>query len=202
MVMKANTFKYFVLDAMKSLKRNITITIFSVITISGTFFIVGLFLLYLQSVNKNSAAIFIDTKEMVNGLRWLQVAVFNILPPVSLFLIVNAIKTGLFSRRNEIAIMKSVGATDWFIRWPFIIQGLVIGIIGAFVGNLSLFWVYSLIYTKAMEFAAGFSLVQPTFVINTMLWQFGIAGAFTGPLGSIIALKKFLTSPLKAVDVP
>lgn len=198
--MKANTFKYFFLDAMKSLKRNVTITIFSVITVSATFFIVGLFLLYLLSVNKNSAAIFIGNKEMVKVLRWLEVAVFIALPPFSLFLIVNAIRMDVFSKKSEIAIMKSVGATDWFIRWPFIIQGLVIGIIGAFVGNLSIFFVYSLIYTKAMEFTVELSLVQPIFVINTMFWQFGIAGAFIGPIGSIIALKKFLTVQLKAKE--
>lgn len=196
--MKANTFKYFFLDAMKSLKRNVTITIFSVITVSATFFIVGLFLLYLLSVTKNSAAIFMGNKEMVKVLRWLKVAVFTALPPFSLFLIVNAIKMAVFSKKSEIAIMKSVGATDWFIRWPFIIQGLVIGIVGALVGNLSIFFVYSLIYTKAMEFTAELSFVQPTFVINTMLWQFGIAGAFIGPIGSIIALKKALNCSVES----
>ncbi|AQR95940.1 hypothetical protein [Clostridium saccharoperbutylacetonicum] len=62
--MNINKFKYFFLDALKSLKRNITLTVFSVFTVSATIFIVGLFLIYLLSVNKNSATIFINNKGM------------------------------------------------------------------------------------------------------------------------------------------
>ena len=191
--MKIDTFKYFFQYAMKSLKRNVTITIASVITVSGALFIVGLFLLYIMSVNKNSATLFIGNEAMIKVLRWLEVIFSILLPPVSLFLIVNTNKMAVFSRRHEISIMKFVGATNWFIRWPFIIEGLVIGIIGAFVGNLSLFFVYSLFYTKAMEFTAELSLVQPIFVTNTMLWQFVIGGAFIGTIGNVISLRKFLT---------
>lgn len=191
LVMKINTFKYFFLDAMKSLKRNITLTIFSVITVSAAIFIIGLFLLYLVSVNKNSATIFSGNEKMVIVLNYLEVVVFIVLPLVSLFLIVNAIKMAVFSRKSEISIMKLAGATNWFIRWPFIIEGVVIGITGAFVGTLCLFFVYSFIYTIAMVFTPELSLVQPAFVTN-MLWPFGIAGAFIGPLGSIIALRKAL----------
>ena len=175
---------------MKSLRRNITTTIASIIIVSATLFISGLFLLYVMSVNKNSAILFIGNEAMAKVLRWLEVELFILLPSISLFLIVNTIKIGVFSRRSEISTMKFVGATDWFIRWPFIIEGLIIG---AFVGNLSLFCVYSLIYIKAMEFTAELSLVQPTFVTNTMLWQFGLVGAFIGTIGNIIALRKFLT---------
>jgi len=192
--MKINTFKYFFVDAMKSLKRNVTITITSVIIVSATLFIAGLFLLYIMSVNKNSATLFIGNEAMAKVLRCFEVALFILLPVVSLLLIVNTIKIALLSRKSEISIMKFVGATDWFIRWPFIIEGLVIGIIGAFVGNLSLFIVYSFIYNKAMEFTPELMLVQPTFVTNTMLWQFAIVGAFIGPIASIIALRKILNN--------
>jgi len=190
--MKINTFKYFFVDAMKSLKRNVTITIVLIIIIATTLFIVGLFLLYIMSVNKNSAVLFIGNEGMGGVLRWLEVVLFILLPVISLFLIVNTIKITVFSRRSEINIMKFVGATDWFIQWPFIIEGLVIGIIGAFVGALLLYCIYSFIYTKSMEFTPELILVQPAFVTNTMLWQFVIAGAFIGPIGSIIALRKIL----------
>lgn len=98
----------------------------------------------------------------------------------------------MFSRRDEISIMRSVGATDWFIRWPFIIQGLVIGIIGAFAANLFLFCAYGLIYTKAMEFLTEISFVQPIFIVKSMFLPFIISGAFIGTIGSIIALRKVL----------
>ena len=190
--MKINTFKYFFPDAIKSLKRNVTLTIGSVITISATFFIVGLFLLYMMLLNKNSETIFIINKQAVTVFRYVGVAVFFILPPLSLLLIVNEIKMVVFSRRCEISIMKSIGVTDWFIRWPFIIEGLVIGIIGAFVANLALFCAYSLIFTIAKEFLTEISLVQPTFIIKTMLLPFVITSAFIVPIASIIALRKVL----------
>ena len=192
MVMKLNTFKHFFLDAMKSLKRNFTVTITSVIIVATNLFIAGLFLLYIMSVNKNSATLFMGNDGMGRILRLLQVALFILLPVVSLLLIVNTIKIVIFQRRSEINIMKLVGATDWFIRWPFVIEGLFIGIIGAFVGNLSLFFVYSFVYTKAMDFTPELSLVQPIFVTNTMLWQFAIVGAFIMPVASVIGLRKFL----------
>ena len=126
---------------MKNLKRNVTITIASVSIVLAT--------------------LFIGNEAMVKILIWLEIALFILLLGISLLLIVNTIKIAVFSRKSEISIMKFVGVTDWFIRWPFIIEGLVIGIIGAFLGNLSLFFVYNMIYTKAMEFAVELSLVQP-----------------------------------------
>ncbi|NRY58938.1 FtsX-like permease family protein [Clostridium beijerinckii] len=201
--MNITKFKYFFLDAVKNLKRNSTITAFSVITVSATLFIVGLFLLYLLSVDKNFAtlfvsnsinrnSVFIDNKEMVIVFKWLEVAAFFVLPVISLFLVVTSFKMSILQRRNEINIMKFVGATNWFIRWPFIIEGLIIGIVGAFFGNVLLFFIYDFVYTKALEFIPELTLVQPAFITNVMLWPFVIGGTFLGAIGSIIALRKFL----------
>lgn len=192
--MKANTFKYFFLGAIKNLKRNITITVFSVGTISATFFIFELFLLYIMLVNKNYETIFTNNEETVKVLRLLGIATLILLLPVSLFSTVNAFKMVVFSRKCEIRIMKAVGATDWFIRWPFVIEGVVIGITGAIVGNLLLLFVYSFICTKAIEIAAGLSFVEPIFITNTMLWKSIIIGAFIGVIGNIIALRKAINS--------
>jgi len=190
--MKISTFKYFILDAMKNLKRNVTLTIISIITIHVIFFIVGLFLLYMMLLNKNSEAVFIYDRELITVFKYFKVAVFVGLLPVSLFLIVNQFKMVVFSRRSEISIMKTIGATDWFIRWPFIIQGLVIGIIGALAANLSLLYIYSFIYNKPMEILKEIILVQPILIKETIFWPFLIAGAFIGPIGSIVALRKVL----------
>lgn len=190
--MKINTLRYFLLDAVKGLKRNITLTIVSVITIAATLFIFGLFILYLQSIDKNFENVFTHNKEIITVFRYLKIVVFILLPPISLLLIANQIKMVVFSRKSEIRVMKSIGATDWFIRWPFIIQGLIIGIIGAFVANLSLFYMYSFISTKVMNLVTELILVEPSFIINTMLLPFIVAGGFIGPVGSIIALRKML----------
>ncbi len=192
--MKLNTFKYFFLDAIRNSKRNITITVFSVGTISATFFIFELFLLYIMLVNKNYETIFTNNEEMVKVLRLLGIATLIVLLPVSLFLSVNSFKMAILSRKCEIRIMKSVGATDWFIRWPFVIEGVVIGITGAIVGNLLLFFVYSFICTKAIEITAELSFVEPTFITNIMLWKSIIIGAFIGIIGNIIALRKALNN--------
>lgn len=187
--MKVNTFKYFFLDAIKNLKRNITITVFSVATVSITFFIFGLFLLYIMLVNKNYAIIFTSNGEMVRLLRYIGVAVLIVLLPVSFILSINAFKMAVFSRACEIRIMKSVGATDWFIRWPFVIEGIIIGIAGAFVGNLILFSAYSFICTKAIDLGAELNLIQPIFITNAMLLKSIIVGAFIGAIGNMIALR-------------
>lgn len=188
--MKLNTFKYFFLDAIRNSKRNITITVFSVGTISATFFIFELFLLYIMLVNKNYETIFTNNEEMVKVLRLLGIATLIVLLPVSLFLSVNSFKMAVFFRKCEIRIMKSVGATDWFIRWPFVIEGIIIGISGAIVGNLLLFLVYSFICTMLIEISTELSLVQPAFIINTMLWKSIIVGPFAGGIGNVIALRK------------
>lgn len=188
--MKANTFKYLFLDAIKNLKRNSTITVFSVATVSAAFFIFESFLLYLLLVDKNYAAIFTNNEEMIKVLRLLGVAALIVLLPVSLFLSVNAFKMAVFSRKSEIRIMKSVGATDCFIRWPFVIEGIIIGMSGAIVGNLLLFLVYSFICTRLIEISTELSLVQPAFIINTMLWKSIIVGPFVGGIGNVIALRR------------
>lgn len=190
--MNRDTFNYHFLHAVKNLKRNFTVTIFSISTVSATFFIVGLFLVYLLSVNKNSAILFKGFSEMSVLLKLTEIAVFFVLPVTSLFLIVNGFKMAVFTRRYEINIMKSIGATNWFIRWPFIIEGLVVGITGAFGGSLALFILYNFISTAVGD-NSELSLVQLTFVIKMFL-SFGIAGAFIGPIANIMALRKILNS--------
>ena len=69
---------------------------------------------------------------------------------ISIFIIANTIKLATFSRREEIAIMKMCGATNWFIRWPFLVEGLLLGLMGGLVAYVCQWGVYSLI-GKAMS---------------------------------------------------
>ena len=64
---------------------------------------------------------------------------------ISIFIIANTIKLATFSRREEIAIMKMCGATNWFIRWPFLVEGLLLGLMGGLVAYVCQWGVYSLI---------------------------------------------------------
>ncbi|MPQ43145.1 permease-like cell division protein FtsX [Clostridium tarantellae] len=136
----------------------------------------------------------IDTiNSFANTIKWIGVALFIVLIAVSLFLIVNTIKITVYSRRREIGIMKFVGATDWFIRWPFIIEGIVIGVVGAIIADLLLFGFYDLlIYRKMTQGIVMTQFVTPTYIVTVMLAWFVAAGALIGTFGSIIALRKFL----------
>lgn len=140
-----------------------------------------------------------DGKEIVdkivtftNAIKWVGLGLFIILIGVSLFLIGNTIKIAVFSRRREIGIMKYIGATDWFIRWPFIMEGAVIGITGAIGADILLYFGYRYLMVNIQKALIISSLLQPGYILTTMLPYFIILGLVIGCLGSIISIKKFL----------
>lgn len=296
--MKMSSIKYYFIDALKSLKRNMTISTASMATVAATLFIMGVFLLTMLNVSKGVSSVeskveikvflkeditltdqrdietklknsegvkeviyesksealkkfteqlsekdrsllsgydnvnnplpssFIvrmdkperaqiiadslqgmkgiesigNDKELIENIiaiskaiRWIGLAIFAMLVGVSLFLIVNTIKLTVFSRRREIGIMKFVGATDWFIRWPFVIEGIILGIIGGLIANIILYYSYKFTFIEVTEALMVIKLVSPEYVLTTILWQFIAAGAAIGALGSSIALRKFLS---------
>jgi cell division transport system permease protein len=297
MSMKISSFKHYISDAVKSLIRNKTISIASILTVTATLFILGVFLLTVLNVRDGIVSVEsmveirvflndeiteteqssletalkqhpgvreveyeskeealekfreqmaedgegllsgldgsanplpdsfivrltspekaeevveaiknmggIDTikndRELVNILmsisrtiRWVGVALFALLIGVSLFLIGNTIRLTVFSRRREIGIMKFVGATDWFIRWPFVIEGVIIGLFGAIFANIVLFYAYRYAFVSINESWLGINLIAPSYVYNVLMGQFALAGIGIGVLGSVISLRKFL----------
>ncbi|WP_040213299.1 permease-like cell division protein FtsX [Clostridium polynesiense] len=129
---------------------------------------------------------------IANTVKWVGAAIFVVLIAVSLFLIGNTIKITVFSRRREVGIMKFVGATDWFIRWPFVIEGIVIGIVGAIVSTVILYFAYKYLYLNVTSALITSQLIAPSYVYTTMLWEFILSGILIGTAGSIISLRKFL----------
>ena len=138
----------------------------------------------------------IDTIDsFAKTINWVGIILFIVLIGVSLFLIINTIKITVYSRRREIGIMKFVGATDWFIRWPFIVEGIVIGVVGALLSNVVLYFGYDALYntlTSNVSMVSVMKFINPSYVLTTMSWQFILAGVLIGTFGSIIALRKFL----------
>lgn len=141
-----------------------------------------------------------DAKEVVdkiiaitNAIRWVGIAIFAILIGVSLFLIGNTIKLTVYARRREIGIMKYIGATDWFIRWPFIMEGMFIGILGALLAALLLYYGYRYMFIKMSSQLVMMQLISPAYVHNVILGEFILGGIFIGVLGSIMAIRKFLS---------
>ncbi len=288
--------KMFTLDALKSLKRNKTITLASIVTVSATLFIFGVFLLVAQTINMGVESVeskveikayldesittteqsnietiingvegvkevYYETKEeafenfkerlgednsiltgfsedrnplpnsfvisllepeaamrvedALTGVRGVEdvgneretvekiiglaklirsmgVVIFIILVLVSLFLISNTIKLTVYSRRREIGIMKFVGATDWFIRWPFIIEGMFMGLAGGIIAFGVVYSAYRVVYADVTQSMFYAELVTPVYVLQNFSWQFGVTGLIIGALGSFIALKRFL----------
>lgn len=125
-------------------------------------------------------------------MKWIGVALFLVLIGVSLFLIGNTIKITVYSRRREIGIMKYIGATDWFIRWPFIFEGVIIGILGSIISIAVLYYLYKLAYNKATAGLFFMKLLAPNFVLTNILWIFILGGIVIGAIGSILSIRKFL----------
>ena len=106
----------------------------------------------------------------------------------------NTTKITVYSRRREVGIMKFVGATDWFIRWPFIIEGMVIGLFGSLISIVALFFLYKLAVKgiSSMFMMMSFSLVPPSYLVSTLLIFFVLGGMVIGGIASYLALRKFL----------
>lgn len=110
----------------------------------------------------------------------------------ALFIIVNTIRLTVFARRREIGIMKYVGATDWFIRWPFIIEGVMLGFLGACISVVLLTQLYSMVIGQVHESLAFLPLLPKYPFIHWVNIFLLVAGVGIGALGSMISVKKFL----------
>ncbi|MFT8340263.1 permease-like cell division protein FtsX [Clostridium butyricum] len=295
--MMINTFKHYIVDAIKSLKRNKAISLASAITVTATLLIMGIFIILMQNVNigmnnlqsqveiqvflkddidtaqqenigqelkqisgakdiefedkakalekfteqisddnnsllnnyspsnnplPNSYIIKLENPEMseqiissvenIEGIefigndreftnkivsiskniKWIGIALFTLMVSVSIFLISNTIKLTIYSRRREIGIMKFVGATDWFIRWPLIIEGAVIGLVGAVTSNILLYYLYKIVFAKINENLLLVNLLSPSYITQTLQWQLILVGIVIGGIGSLLSLFKFL----------
>lgn len=134
---------------------------------------------------------FVTVRNIAAGVA---VVLVTILAVVSLFIIANTIKLAFFYRREEIAIMKMCGATNAFIRWPFVVQGMILGLAGAIVAFFLQWGVYELV-SKTVIQSDGLSLVTIlpfTSLILNILPVFCGAGLLIGVVGSVLAIRKFL----------
>jgi cell division transport system permease protein len=128
-------------------------------------------------------------------VRTVTIGMSLVLLSVAVILIWNTIRTAIFARRREIEVMKLVGATDWFIRVPFILEGLIQGLVGALVSCGGL-WALNSAWTSGVAgFKAGTgvsSLVVPSGYVSGVMVALLIIGAVAGGVGSGVASSKFL----------
>ncbi len=127
-------------------------------------------------------------------LRWGGFALMSILVIAAVFLIGNTIRLSIFARRREVEVMRLVGATNWFIRWPFIIEGLIFGLIGAVAAVLLLLFAKFLIVDRVLDVSnSPLNSADDTSLGLSLLALIMIgSGAVLGALGSGITLRRFL----------
>ena len=130
--------------------------------------------------------------EITRLLRIFGFTLMLVLAFATLFIISNTIRLTVFARRKEIAIMKYVGATDWFIRWPFVMEGMVLGLFGSIIAAMVLRTAYTAMAEKVYETRAFFPLIpeQPFLTYITIVVV--ISGMVVGAIGSAVSIKKFL----------
>jgi cell division transport system permease protein len=128
-------------------------------------------------------------------MRMSSAVIILILLFISIFIIANTIKLTLYARRREIGIMKYVGATDWFVRMPFIIEGIIVGIIGAVTATAVLgagYYYCSGIVKNQMIGFMSISLMPFKQIITSMIVLLIIVGVVIGAAGSLISVRKFI----------
>lgn len=133
---------------------------------------------------------------IANGIRIVTAVILVALVIGSIFIIANTIKLTVYARRKEISIMKYVGATNSFIRWPFIVEGIVIGIISALISILIVGFSYKFIAIKLLETSImqslGVTLVSFNDMFNLIIFVYMLLGIGIGMIGSSLSMRKYL----------
>lgn len=132
---------------------------------------------------------------VTRAVRHISLWVVLLFAVISVFIISNTIKLTVFSRRKEINIMKYVGATDSFIRWPFVIEGLIVGLIAAAIT----FFIVESCYAAVLNAVAATPVMATMFQFRSLgeVWlplavSFVVLGSVIGGIGSAVSIRKYL----------
>ena len=133
---------------------------------------------------------------LANGIKIVTGVILVLLIIISIFIIANTIKLTVHARRKEISIMKYVGATNNFIRWPFIVEGMIIGILASIISIIIVGVAYTFIADKLVnvEFMQliNMSLISFGDMFNSIIVVYMLLGIGIGVLGSLISMRKYL----------
>lgn len=141
-------------------------------------------------------------KDIVDQLNYISSTVnkfglvlMGILTFVAVFIIATTIKLTLYARKREIFIMKYIGATNWFVRWPFIIEGLILGFLGSMIAIGITYGLYSVVYnfliSSSLHFINGY-LIRIEDILGTISAVFISMGIGIGTVGSVISVRRYL----------
>ena len=132
--------------------------------------------------------------DIANGIKTVSAVILVLLIFISVFIIANTIKLTVHARRKEISIMKYVGATNGFIRWPFMVEGIIIGVVSAMFSVLVLGIAYNYITGRAAGMAQTIqiNLLQFSDTFSLLILIYLVLGIGIGTIGSAISMKKYL----------
>jgi cell division transport system permease protein len=133
--------------------------------------------------------------QVIRISRFIKIASFVlmlILGIVAISLISNTIKLTVYARKKEIGIMKYIGATDWFIRWPFIVEGITLGFFGGLVSVLMLWGCYAYVVSLISKNWLIIPIVPVGEFMNTIGFTFCLLGLVIGGSGSTLSIRRFL----------
>lgn len=133
--------------------------------------------------------------KVTDSLKLGMLIIMGFLVVVSVVVVSNTVKLTVFARQHEIEIMKYVGATNWFIRGPFLIEGIIIGLFSAIVSVGLTALVYSRVIDAVsldLSLIIGMSMVPLKFMASNLIWIFVALGVSIGACGSIISMRRFL----------
>jgi cell division transport system permease protein len=130
-------------------------------------------------------------RTVTNAVKVMLTAIAILLLIVSLLLIANTIRLSIYARRREVEVMRLVGATNWFIRWPFVIEGLIVGLAGAAIA-VGMLWIGKL--TIIDPLAQNFALIDNFHTVGFVPLIIVLLGAsiVVSAIGSGITLRRFL----------
>jgi cell division transport system permease protein len=127
--------------------------------------------------------------------RWVRTAgliTMALLGAAAVFLIATTIRLSVFARRREIEIMKFLGATNWFVRFPFLLEGMILGLCGSLLASLVIYFGYLSLVGNLQLSLPFMELITDRRVIEPVLEGILLLGLLIGALGSMISMRRFL----------
>jgi cell division transport system permease protein len=127
---------------------------------------------------------------LIDGVRVVGLGLGILLVLGALLVINNAIRLGIIARRREISIMRLVGATESLVHWPFILEGLILGLIGSLVAAGVSWWGYAAVYSSAARSLPFLPLVSPTPIARDIAGILVVLGVVLGAVGFRLSLRR------------
>ena len=130
-----------------------------------------------------------------NTVSYVSIGIISLLLIVSLFIVSNTIRITMDSRRLEINIMKSVGATRWFIRWPFMVEGMMLGVISGVLALLAVWAIYAAVSRSLVSMLSGLGMTSVVpfgkYALILLAVFLGL-GLVSGAFGSAVSITRYL----------